>query len=259
MTYDTDDEGFPDDSDGRLPLHFFWILDCSGKGQKISELNAAIREVLPEIRKVADDNLSVNVFMRAIAFSSNVNWHIGPDPVNLADFSWIDLASGGARSTASAINFLCEELEPSKLKRYALPVCILISDGYCTESEDSYSRAIERLNNNKVGKRAIRMSIAVGQEGEYDEAQLAMFGNQDVNVLLKARTPEELVGSMFGNQDVNVLKARTPEELVGSIKWAAMSSVSIDPHYAERPLPASLLDDNHDMPKFEDSDEVDLF
>ena len=247
MTYDTDDEGFPDDSDGRLPLHFFWILDCSGKGQKISELNAAIREVLPEIRKVADDNLSVNVFMRAIAFSSNVNWHIGPDPVKLADFSWIDLASGGARSTASAINFLCEELEPSKLNPLALCICILISDGYCTESEDSYSRAIERLNNSKVGKRAIRMSIAVGQEGEYDEAQLAMFGNQNVNL------------AMFGNQDVNVLKARTPEELVGSIKWAAMSSVSIDPHYAERPLPASLLDDNHDMPKFEDPDEVDLF
>ena len=97
MIYDIDSEGFPDDSENqKLPLHFFWILDHSHsmEGQRISELNAAIREVLPEIRKVADDNPSVDVLMRAIAFSSNVNWHIGSDPVKLADFSWIDLGGG---------------------------------------------------------------------------------------------------------------------------------------------------------------------
>ena len=237
MTYDIDSEGFPDDSENqKLPLHFFWILDHSHsmEGQRISELNAAIREVLPEIRKVADDNPSVDVLMRAIAFSSNVNWHIGSDPVKLADFSWIDLGVSGGTSTASAINFLCEELEPSKLKRCAPPVCILISDGYCTESEDSYNRAIERLNNSKVGKRAVRISIAVGQEGEYNEAQLAMFGNQDVNVL----------------------KARTPEELVGYIKWAAMSSVV----FASTPVGQTKNGiGTHDMPEYKDPDEVDLF
>ena len=237
MTYDVDSEGFPDDSENqKLTLHFFWLLDRSYSmdGRRISELNTAIREVLPDIQKVADSNPSVNVLMRAIKFSNSVDWHIGPDPVSLADFSWVDLDASGGTATASAINFLCDELEPAKLKnRCAPPVCILISDGYCTESEDSYDRAIEKLNNSKVGRRAVRMSIAVGQEGEYNEDQL----------------------TMFGNQDANILKARTPEELVGYIRWAAMSSVV----WASTPVGEAKNCGIDNAPQFKDPDEVDLF
>ena len=37
------------------PLHFIWIADCSGSmsGDKIQSLNTAIREAIPEMRKVA--------------------------------------------------------------------------------------------------------------------------------------------------------------------------------------------------------------
>lgn len=50
------------------PLHFFWIADCSGSmaGEKIQQLNLAIREAIPHMQKVADDNPYANILIRAI-------------------------------------------------------------------------------------------------------------------------------------------------------------------------------------------------
>src|SRR5947209_4904366 len=54
------------------PLHFFWIADCSGSmaGDKIQSLNTAIREAIPEMRRVAANNPNAQVLVRAIKFSS---------------------------------------------------------------------------------------------------------------------------------------------------------------------------------------------
>ena len=40
------------------PLQFIWIADCSGsmEGKKIESLNFGIREAIPAMRDVADEN-----------------------------------------------------------------------------------------------------------------------------------------------------------------------------------------------------------
>ena len=52
------------------PLHFFWIVDCSGSmaGKKMQELNFAIKESLPEMRKVAEENPNAQVLCALLPF-----------------------------------------------------------------------------------------------------------------------------------------------------------------------------------------------
>jgi hypothetical protein len=48
--------------------------------------------------------------------------------------------------------------------------------------------------------KAIRLAIAIGDESDYNEAELLKFSNQD---------------------KVGILKAHTPEELLNFIRWAS--------------------------------------
>ena len=77
------------------PLHFIWIADCSGSmhGEKISSLNFAIREALPAMRSVADENPNAEILCRAISFDTNAKWHI-KQPTSIDKFDWIDLPVG---------------------------------------------------------------------------------------------------------------------------------------------------------------------
>ena len=40
------------------PLHFFWVVDCSGSmyGEKIGTVNHAIQSTIPEMVDAAEDN-----------------------------------------------------------------------------------------------------------------------------------------------------------------------------------------------------------
>src|SRR5579863_2302987 len=67
------------------PLHFIWILDCSGSMKangKIQALNIAIREAIPALQQAARDNPEAQVLVRALRFSRGAQWHIAvPTPV----------------------------------------------------------------------------------------------------------------------------------------------------------------------------------
>lgn len=162
----------------RRTLHFFWLVDESGSmgGQKIQAVNYAIRNVLPEIRKI-EDNERVSILMRAIKFGNSANWHVGPEPVPVKSFIWNDMdARGGSTSTAQAIELLNRELALEKIGRKSVPpVIILLSDGYCTDSDDRYNQAIAELDKLPWGIKAVRVAIGIGPDGNYNKSQLDMF------------------------------------------------------------------------------------
>jgi len=160
-------------------LLFIWLVDWSYSmdGQKIQKVNYAIREVLPEIRRI-EDTERVKIFMSAIRFGDKAEWHIGPDPIPVSNFDWKDMdATGGVTATAQAINLLADALHVDKVgKRNVPPVCILLSDGYCTDPEGSYQSAIDRLNSEPWGKKAVRLSIGIGRgEGDFNKEELDAF------------------------------------------------------------------------------------
>src|SRR5213082_1027168 len=75
------------------PLHFIWIADCSGSmavDGKIQSLNTAIKEAIPHMQDVADENPNAQVLVRAVKFSDGAQWHVS-QRTNIADFKWEDL------------------------------------------------------------------------------------------------------------------------------------------------------------------------
>lgn len=202
----------PDDipkPDGKVvskQLHFFWIADCSESmnGKKIATLNQAIKETVPAIKEALKSYPQVEVMMRAIKFSNDAEWHVGPEPVPLSEFTWEDLECGGLTATAKAIDLLISALDIEEMPRRGLPpVCIMISDGYCTDPENEYNAAIESIDTIPWGVKSVRLAIAIGNESEYNEKELLRFVNQE---------------------NVGLLKAHSPEELLSYIKWASVSA-----------------------------------
>ncbi len=162
----------------RRTLHFFWIVDESASmgGQKIQSVNYAIKNVLPEIRKI-EDSERVSILMRVIKFGDQVGWHVGPNPVPVKNFVWQDMdARGSTTSTAQAIELLNQELDLAKIgRRNVPPVAILLSDGYCTDPETRYNQAIAALDKLPWGVKAVRIAIGIGPDGSYNKSQLDSF------------------------------------------------------------------------------------
>lgn len=187
----------------RRLMHFFWLTDCSASmgGKKIATLNQAIREALPLIQKAVTSHPQVQVVMSAVKFSDEAEWHVGPDPVPIEKFVWSELEADGLTATAKALRMLATALSIERMPRRGFPpICILISDGFCTDPEEEYNNAIAELGKIPWGIKAIRLAIAIGEETEYNEKELLKFINQP---------------------NVGLLKAHNPEELLNYIKWAS--------------------------------------
>ena len=189
-------------------MHVFFIADHSSSmaGERIEALNSAFREVIPVLQKEAESQPQVEVYVRAIKFATNAEW-CDRDPVPLDDYVWADLVADGLTATAQAINLLVDELEYDKMhaqgRNQYPPVCILVSDGFCTDPESDYERAIDSLLASKYGKRAVRLALAIGQPEEYDESALGRF---------------------VSHEEVGVLKAEKPADIVKYLRWATVQA-----------------------------------
>ena len=66
------------------PLHFFWVVDCSGSmyGEKIGTVNHAIQSTIPEMVDAAKDNPNAQLLVRTLKFSTGATW-VTPTPVNV--------------------------------------------------------------------------------------------------------------------------------------------------------------------------------
>lgn len=183
---------------GTKPLYFIWIADCSGSmiiEGKIQALNKAIRETIPDMKVIAEENPNTEVLVRAIKFSSGAQWHI-PQPTKVENFVWKDMKAKGVTDLGEALSMLAEELKVIPITDRDLPpVLVLLSDGQPT---DDYMGGLEALMSQNWGKRAVRRAIAIGEDA-------------DTQVLQK----------FIGNSEIKPLQANNPEALVRCIKWVS--------------------------------------
>ena len=180
------------------PLHFIWILDCSGSmtiDGKIQTLNNAIREAVPHMQREADENPNAKVLVRALTFSSGAQWHIS-QPVPVEDFTWTNVSADGVTDMGKAFHMVAEQLRiPPMTDRALPPVLVLISDGQPT---DDYASGLNAIMNLPWGKKAVRVSIAIGEDADH-----------------------EVLQKFIGNPEVKPLQANNPEALVRYIKWVS--------------------------------------
>ncbi|MDQ1523180.1 MAG: hypothetical protein QOE47_1104 [Pyrinomonadaceae bacterium] len=180
------------------PLHFIWMADCSGSmavDGKIQSLNTAIKEAIPNMQTVADENPNAQVLVRAVKFSSGAQWHVS-QPTEVADFKWDDLTAEGVTDMGRALALVAEQLAiPPMTERALPPVLVLISDGQPT---DDYASGLKAVMEQPWGRKAVRIAIAIGEDAD-----------------------TEVLQRFIGNPELKPLQANNPESLVKYIKWVS--------------------------------------
>ena len=186
------------------PLHFIWIVDCSGSmllDNKMASVNYAIRSVIPEMQQAADDNPNVQFQMRVISFSNGAQWQI-KDPVGLAEFGWVDLVAKDKAVTdlGLALTLVAAELSATAMPQRALPpVLVLLTDGQAT---DDFYGGLGALLNEDGGRKAVRIAIAIGSDA-------------DTMALEK-----------FCSEGAKPLRAHNATDIVQYIKWVSTVMVA---------------------------------
>jgi uncharacterized protein YegL len=166
-----------------------------GEDGKIQSLNTAIREAIPHMKKVAEDNPNAQVLVRAVKFSNGAQWHIS-QPTPVADFAWADLTADGETDMGKALELVAEQLKMPPMSDRALPpVLVLVSDGQPT---DDFDNGLKSLMDQPWGKKAVRIAISIGQDAD-----------------------PEVLQKFIGNSELKPLAANSPEALVKHIKWAS--------------------------------------
>ncbi len=216
------------------PLHFIWITDCSGSMSydgKIQALNNAIREAIPHMRRVADENPYAQVLVRAVKFSNGAEWHIAqPTPVD--QFEWQDLTSDGQTDMGQAMKLVASQLKIPPMSERALPpVLVLISDGQPT---DDFSSGLKELLDLPWGKKAVRIAIAIGE---------------DANL--------EVLKRFINNPEIQPLRANNPESLVRHIRWASTAVLQSASAPASQAVSGSAAVSNVPLPQPPSADEGD--
>jgi len=197
------------------PLHFIWILDCSGSmeaGGKIQALNNAIHESIPHMKAAASENANAQLLVRVVKFSAGAQWHLS-QPTPVETFTWTDLTAGGETDMGKALRLVADALKMPPMPERALPpVLALVSDGQPT---DDFGAGLKALNEQPWAKKAVRIAIAIGEDADYDILQ-----------------------RFIGNPEIKVLPANSPDKLTERIRWVSTQVVraaSAPPSQAKGP------------------------
>lgn len=182
------------------PLHFFWLVDCSGSmisEGKMGIVNNAIQECIPEMESEADNNPNAQLLIRALQFSTGASW-ITANPVPVEDYAWEALEASGVTDMGKAFELLAAQLGIPPMPTRALPpVIVLLSDGQPT---DDYKKGLDKLKALPWFKKAVKIAISIGRDADDD------------------------VLSEFTNNRELVLQANNPTALVKMIKWASTTA-----------------------------------
>jgi uncharacterized protein YegL len=201
------------------PLHFIWMLDCSGSmgvGGKIQALNTAIAEALPAMAEVASKNLHAELLIRVVAFSTGARWHVA-DAVPVSEFVWRDIGAppGGVTDMGEALSLVADVLTvPPMPARAYPPVLVLVTDGHPT---DEWKEGLRRLLDVPWGAKTVRMAIAIGRDANHSVLQ-------------------EFIGRDSGRRPMH---AGSPEDLLAVIRWTSTVVV----RQASQPVPHAQYSD----------------
>ena len=87
----------------RRTMILFFMVDCSGSmfGSKIGAVNDAIRNVMPMIQSISDDNADAEIKVAVLRFSTGCEW-VYSTPKPAGDFEWIDVEADGVTDLGEA-------------------------------------------------------------------------------------------------------------------------------------------------------------
>jgi uncharacterized protein YegL len=174
----------------RRQMVMFFLIDTSGsmEGTKISSVNTAIREVIPELRDIGGADIDLKIAV--MEFSTVLRWQNPAGPVSVETFTWSNLTADGATNLGAAFYELNSKLSRNSFLQAPsaslAPVIMLMSDGL---PSDEWESSLGVLKNNNWFKSAVKVALAIGSDA--DAEVLAQFTG-DPAAVLTVYTPETL-------------------------------------------------------------------
>ena len=189
-----------EETGAKKTLKIFVLADTSGSmsvGGRIESLNAAMEDVIPELRESQEANVFADMQIQVIDFSTGAQW-ANVDSLPVKDFTWTPRVASGVTDLGAGIQLLTQALRPEKMGRRCMPpVVILLTDGAPT---DDWEKALNTMNSKGWGKRGrtTRIGIAIGQDAD-----------------------KETLNKFTGNMET-VFEANNASQLTALIKWASV-------------------------------------
>lgn len=193
------------------PLPIFVLADTSGsmRGEKINELNLALREMLNALN--AADDIRGIFQLSVIAFGGEVKV-LQP----LADIDGLvltELSAAGNTPMGQAFEMVREMIEDRNVvsSRAYTPTIILISDGLPTDCTDEMYRRknyydwepLVDLHNGERSSKCQRMALGIGEDADVD-----------------------MLKSFIDNPEIPVIKTKDASGITKFFRWVTMSTVA---------------------------------
>jgi uncharacterized protein YegL len=162
------------------------------KGDKIQQLNFAIREMVQDLQSWEEDQERAQVLIRAIAFANEPIWHVRePVPAERLQWSNLTVVPEGLTFMGPAFQMAASVLGPGQLPDRAFnPVLLLVTDGRPTDERDGFDVGLEAIMSQRAGRNALRMAVAIGSDAR-SEALNKFIANPEIPILV-ASEPNQI-------------------------------------------------------------------
>jgi len=151
----------------KRPMVVFFVIDTSGsmEGERIGELNRAMRELIPELKDSGSID-EVQLKIAVLGYSAGAKW-LTDGPVAIERFTLPRLDTGGVTDFGAACKALNEKLSTTAFipKGSYPPVIIATTDG---EPTDDWKPCLAALKQNNWFKAALKLGIAIEEDASLD-------------------------------------------------------------------------------------------
>lgn len=213
-------------------LPIFVLADSSGsmRGEKINELNLALREMLNALNNV--DDIRGKFQLCVISFGGDVQ--VVQPLADIDEMILPELSASGNTPMGEAFEVVKEMIEDHEIvsSRAYAPTIVLISDGIPTDcSEEIYNSkeyanwgALAGLHNGERSSKSQRLALGIGADADY-----------------------EMLKEFINNPEIPVIKANDASGITKFFKWVTMSTIvrmnSVNPNATSTVAPTFDMDE----------------
>lgn len=192
-------------------LPIFILADTSGsmRGEKIDELNLAIREMVSALN--AADDIRGKFQLAIIAFGGEVK--ILQELADVNDITLSELTASGNTPMGQTFELVKDMIEDRNVvsSRAYTPTIVLISDGIPTDcSEEMYRRKnyfdwepLKELHNGERSSKCQRLALGIGEDADI-----------------------EMLKVFIDNPEIPVIRTKDATGITKFFRWVTMSTVA---------------------------------
>jgi len=209
-------------------LPIFILADKSGSmsGEKINELNIALREMLTTLKNV--DDIRGKFQLAIIGFGGNVE--IIQTLADITEINLRELSADGQTPMGEAFDVLSKMLADKDCvsSRAYTPTIVLISDGQPTDFLSNSNNYLEweplkKLQSGDRSRKCQRLAMGIGDDANID-----------------------MLKTFINNSEIPVIKAKDASGISAFFRWVTMSTInrmnSVNPNLIALPPPVFDID-----------------